>query len=229
MASKPAAVKPPSESDGSDGTPRRPAPPTTSWTNTTMSTHEPSWAAPPLRWVSTGRSAAVDFAAARATALALVPQRNKLLDASQQAYRSGDGARAAALGREAQEVGARLAEAQREAAQELVRARNPEWCAQRASGRIPDPFVLDLHTLYVAEAVELLAAELPAVREMVGIGRGSGMNPSRAVLQLIVGLGKHREGKHSEGLNAGVKRFLSEVGVAWQEGTPGTISVDLSR
>jgi len=215
MASRPAPAPPPSAPAG----PRPSGQPVPPWMMSGMPgagrpVRPPD---PPAQWVETGRAVAVHYEKERQKAKELASQRNRLYDAAQNAYKQGDGAAAKSLSDQARAIEQQMFQAHREAATALFGKRNAGWAATRVHhAPVEIPPTLDLHGLHVAEAREILGSELPAAQAM-GL-RG---------ITLLVGTQHHTQGRHSEGLAAGVQGFLQEVGWKWQESEPGAVYVYL--
>jgi len=178
-----------------------------------------------IDWVEAGSSVAADFSKCRADAERHMRERNGLYERAQAAHRAGDSAAAGRLSAQARAAGAAMSAAHRQAAARLFAKRNPAWVAARASGCPPPPrSALDLHGLFVAEALELLSAELTPLLHGADPGFGD-------AIQIVCGAGQHTRGQHNAqgGLRGAVGDHLRAVGVPFREVIDGTFLVELRR
>ncbi|KAF2397894.1 DUF1771-domain-containing protein [Trichodelitschia bisporula] len=145
----------------------------------------------------------------RSAARTEISARKRALAASHEAYTSGDGARAHALSQEGKAHGAKADQLNAQAAGLIFRENN-------AGGRVAGD-AIDLHGLYVEEAMDILRGRIEEERRRGTRG-----------LHVIVGKGNHSAGGVAR-IRPAAEEMLGQMGLGWRvEENEGRIWVDLA-
>lgn len=141
----------------------------------------------------------------------LAEQRNLLLRAAAQAYVAGNGARARQLADEGRAYVAMMREAHEQAARSAL--------ARQGGGGGGSVLEVDLHGLFVADALDVVQRVLQQMRERL---RERGCGPT--VLSIITGVGRHSAGGVAK-IRPAVLGLLRQEGYAFSESRSGQILV----
>ncbi|KAK1859077.1 hypothetical protein I4F81_001675 [Pyropia yezoensis] len=142
------------------------------------------------------------IAGGRADAEALARSRNRLFEAALAAARRGDGRAAKRLSAEAHALNAAMRDAHAAAAAAAFGAHNP-----------PGARAVDLHGLYVAEALDRLAVVLAVLAAAAEV---RGADPASTSVKVLTGAGHHSGGGGARLLPA-VRTRLRATGVPFVE------------
>lgn len=135
-------------------------------------------------------------------------KRSELLTQSQQAYKEGDGEQAKILSNKAKEHEAKMDEYNEKAASFVFQANNVKSAADE----------IDLHGLFVDEAIDVLGKRIQACIER-----------RDSYLKAIVGKGLHSE--HGPKIKYAVEEMCQKQGFRWalEEGNSGVIVIDFTQ
>eukprot|EP00921_Rhytidocystis_pertsovi_P015220 GHVQ01024288.1.p1 GENE.GHVQ01024288.1~~GHVQ01024288.1.p1 ORF type:complete len:548 (+),score=53.96 GHVQ01024288.1:183-1826(+) len=109
--------------------------------------------------------------------------------------------------------------------------RNPASSSSRISSLVAENWVVDLHGLYVDEAVHFLIETMSKIKELFQLRNPADNQRTvlgKPLLHMVTGIGNNSAQRRRPRIATAVQEYLHQNGYKWRYGSPGVYLVDLA-